>query len=262
VNHEVIDSADDPRVADYVGLKGRSEHTDFVIVESPPVVARLVGSRFKPRSFLLTPSQISRMEPTVQHFRVPVYVAERSVMEQITGYDVHRGVLASARRAPQRTLSDLLVPARRIVVLEGSNDHENIGAVARSARALGVDALLLDPTCADPFARRSIRVSMGELLHLPVLRSTTWPDPLDWLTRYGFETWGLTPAPDANSLYDMGMPERVALVAGAEGSGLTPATLSRVQYDVRIPMHHGVDSLNLGHALAIAMAAVAPPVTE
>ncbi|HAP75773.1 MAG TPA: RNA methyltransferase [Acidimicrobiaceae bacterium] len=258
---ETITAIGDPRVADYVALKGRPVG-EVVIVESEPVVTRLIGSGFLPRSFLLTPQRYERMRDVVDATGAPVFLAERDVMEGIVGFDVHRGVMAAVDRPPEPTLDDVLREARRVVVLEGSNDHENIGAIARSARALGVDALVLDPTCADPFARRAVRVSMGELLHLPVVRCRTWPDPLATLAAHGFELWALTPRATANSLFGMGMPDKVALVAGAEGPGLTEATLRNVHYDVRIPMHHDVDSLNIGHALAIAMAAVSPAVDD
>ncbi len=254
---EVIDSADDPRVVDFRQLKGRPGN-DPVIVESEAVVARLAESPFEVRSYLLTPHRYERLQEHLV-LGVPVYLAERDVMEGIVGFDLHRGALAAASPPPPPDLETLARQARRIVVLEGSNDQENIGAIARSARGLGVDGLVLDPTCADPYNRRSMRVSMGELLYLPVVRSRTWPDPLATLAAAGFELWALTPRASANSLYEMGLPGKVALVAGAEGPGLTPATLARVHYDVRIPMHHGVDSLNLGHALAVAMAAVSPP---
>ena len=185
----------------------------------------------------------------VQHVDAPVYVADSEILEGITGYDLHRGVLASADRPKLPGLLDVLVKSKRIVVLEGSNDHENIGAIARSARALGFDAMVLDPTCADPYYRRCVRVSMGEILHLPIVRCGLWPEALEIIGRQGFETWALTTSPAANSLFDMGMPDKVALIAGAEGPGLTDAAKARTRFDVRIPMHHGVDSLNLGHAL-------------
>lgn len=255
-----LDDPHDPRLADYVGLKGRAERTDLFIAESENVVARLVTSPFTVRSFLLTPHRYERLRPLVDGVDAPVYLAERHVMAAVAGFDVHRGVLASVQRSPSPPLDDVLATARRLLVLEGSNDHENIGAVARSARALGFDAMVLDPTCADPFARRAVRVSMGELLHLPVVRCHDWPDPLDHILAAGFATWALTPRADASNLFDLPVPQRVALVAGAEGPGLTAAALAHVQHAVRIPMHHGVDSLNLGHALAIAMAAVSPPV--
>jgi tRNA G18 (ribose-2'-O)-methylase SpoU len=255
-----IEAIDDPRISDYVGLRERKESDEYLIAETPTVVQRLVASPLTVRSFLLTPKAHERMWVHVQHVDAPVYVAEPEVLEGITGFEVHRGVLASADRPKMPSLLDVMVRSRRLVVLEGSNDHENIGAIARSARALGFDGMVLDPTCADPYYRRSIRVSMGEILHLPITRAASWPDPLAYLVKQGFELWALTPDVDAESLFSMGMPEKVALVAGAEGPGLLPTTRARTHYDVRIPMHHGVDSLNLGHALAIAMAAVSPTV--
>lgn len=257
-----IESADDPRVADYLGLRDRVSNPadDYFIAESELVLTRLVTSKFTARSFLLSQSRYERLKDLIEPKRVPIYVTSREVMEQIAGFDIHRGALASVKRRRNPTLPDVLAGARRLLVLEGSNDLENIGAVARSARALGFDAMILDPTCADPYSRRAVRVSMGEMLHLPVARCDTWPSPLEYLNNAGWETWALTPAADANSLYDMGMPDKVALVAGAEGPGLTDAARQATSFDVRIPMHRGVDSLNLGHALAIAMAAVSLPV--
>jgi len=255
-----IDSADDPRVADYVGLRDRAERSDVFIAESKQVVRRLVTSKFQVRSFLFAPERYEELRDAVDPVNAPVYLAPRELMQQIAGYNVHRGVLAAVLRGRKLTLPDVLQGARRVLVLEGSNDLENIGAVARSARGLGFDALILSPTCADPFSRRSVRVSMGEILFLPVHRCGSWPAPLEHLTKAGFETWALTPDASTNSLFDMGMPEKVALVAGAEGPGLTDVARQATQFDVHIPMHRGVDSLNLGHALAIAMAATSPPV--
>ncbi len=264
-----IESADDERVADYVDLRDRSSSTepnqaadDFFIAESELVVRRLITSKFKVKSFLLSSRRFEKMRDVLDLERAPIYVAEPDVLRSITGYDVHRGVLASGQRRPSRTLPDVAVGASRLLVLEGVNDAENIGAIARSAHALGVDALVLDPTCTDAFSRRAIRVSMGAILHLPVVRGAKWPDPLDYLNRVGFETWALTPAAESASLFEMAMPQKLALVAGAEGSGLTAQARARTQFDVRIPMHHDVDSLNIGHALAIAMAATSPPVIE
>jgi tRNA G18 (ribose-2'-O)-methylase SpoU len=259
-----IESVDDERVADYVGLRERDldgDVPDYFIAESELVVRRLITSQFKVKSFLVSPTRYEKMREVLDNQFAPVYIADHDVLREIAGYDVHRGVLASARRRPSRTLPDVSVNARRLLVLEGVNDAENIGAVARSARALGFNALILDPTCADAYSRRAIRVSMGEILHLPVVRGATWPDPLDYLNRTGFETWALTPDATALTLFEMAMPDKLALVAGAEGSGLTAAARARTQFDVRIPMHHGVDSLNIGHALAIAMAATSLPVT-
>jgi tRNA G18 (ribose-2'-O)-methylase SpoU len=253
-----ITEPDDSRVADFVGLRDRPEAEGFFIAETELVVTRLLTSSFRPRSFLFTPKGHAKMGHLVDGLALPVYVAERALMERIVGFDLHRGVLAAVERRPALALADVLATARRLLVIEGSNDLENLGTVIRSARGLGVDALLLDPTCADPFVRRSVRVSMGEIFHLPIVRAVTWPDPIDVLHECGFETWALTPAPTATDLFAMHVPERLALFAGAEGPGLTDATRSRTRREVRIPMHHGVDSLNLGHAIAIALAVTAP----
>lgn len=256
-----IESADDTRLDDYRGLKGREGSGEFLIAESELVVRRLLTSAYQPRSFLLTPHRYERMGDVLAAVPAPVYLTDPEVMAAVAGYDVHRGVLASANRRPALALSDVLSVARRILVLEGSNDPENIGAIARSARALGIDAMVLDPTCADPFSRRAVRVSMGEVLHLPVVRCDRWPDAIDTIRSAGFVTWSLTPDPAAPNLFEMGQPEKLALVGGPEGPGLRATTRGRTDFDVRIPMHHGVDSLNVGHALAIAMAATAPPVS-
>ena len=256
-----ITSADDPRVSDYVSIRERRESQAFLIAESAPVVERLLATPYRLRSFLFTPKGYERMREVADTAGAPIYVAEPEVMQAITGFDLHRGVLASANRRPMPSLNDILGSCNRIVVLEGSNDHENIGAIARAARALGFDALVLDPSCADPFYRRSIRVSMGEILHLPVARCTEWPQALVTMAQRGFETWALTPDATAESLFSMQMPAKVALVTGAEGPGLTLEARERTHYDVRIPMHRGVDSINIGHALAVAMAAVSPPVS-
>ena len=231
---------------------------EWFVVESALAVERLLTSRFAVRSLLLSPAAHLRLSPLVAAVTAPVYIAEAEVMSTIVGFDVHRGVLASATRRPAPPLSDVLDTARVVVSLEGSNDLENIGAIARSARALGADAMLVDPTTADPFGRRCIRVSMGEMLHLPVVRCAEWPGDLDRLTDAGFETWALTPAADAEPLADLAVPERVALLAGAEGPGLTQAALAATTRRVRIPLRPGVDSLNIGHAMAVALAHVSP----
>ena len=254
-----IEHVDDPLVADYVGLRGK-ESSEFLIAESAAVVERLVASRLQVRSFLFTPKAHQRMAAVVARSSAPVYVAEPEVMAQIAGYDIHRGILAAAWRPLPSSLDTVLRTAQRLLVLEGCNDHENLGVLARSARALGVDAMVLDPRCADPYYRRAVRVSMGEILHLPIVRCDTWPEPLDAIRDAGFATWALTPLSSARPLFELEVPDRLALVAGAEGPGLSTATLARITTHVRIPMHHGVDSLNIGHAVAIAMAAVSPPV--
>jgi tRNA G18 (ribose-2'-O)-methylase SpoU len=144
------------------------------------------------------------------------------------------------------------------VLLEGLNDHVNLGAIARSARALGADALVLDPTCTDPWYRRSVRVSMGELLRLPVVRSTDWQTTLDDIAAAGITVWALTPDAAGSDIYELEPPERLAIVVGAEGPGLSSTTLAS-HTKVRIPMHGGVDSLNVGHAVAVALAVARTP---
>lgn len=263
---ERITSVTDPRLDDYRDLKHRP--TDrHVVVESRAVVERLVDASCTVRSVLLTPALVEHLADVGHRTGAPVYVAERELMAELVGFDVHRGVLASVERPAMPTLDEVLATARRLVVLEGSNDLENIGVIARSARALGIDALVLDPTSADPFARRSVRVSMGELLRLPVVRCEAWPAALDAMAAAGFEVWALTPDATARNLLDAlrdpsPQADRIALVGGAEGPGLSDAVLTRVRQHLRIPMHHGVDSLNVSHALAIAMAAVSPPVRD
>ncbi|MDO8391458.1 MAG: RNA methyltransferase [Actinomycetota bacterium] len=256
-----IESADDPRVAEFVGLRDRPMADGFFIAETELVVSRLLTSPFQVRSFLLTPKGYGKLRDQVTAVAAPVYVAERVVMQQIVGFDLHRGVLASVQRHPLPSLADVLATATRLLVIEGSNDLVNLGTVVRSARGLGFDALVLDPRCADPFARRSVRVSMGEIFHLPIVRTTTWPQPLAAIAEAGFETWALTPDLTATDLFVMPRPAKLALLAGAEGPGLTAASRGAAHHQVRIPMHHGVDSLNLGHAIAIAMAATSPPVS-
>ena len=146
---------------------------------------------------------------------------------------------------------------RTVAVLEGLNDPENLGAIARSARALGVDALVLDPTCIDPYYRRTVRVSMGEVLHLPVARVEAWPDDLELVRGASFELWALTPDPAADDLFELAVPDRVAVLLGAEGPGLSAAALDAADRRVRIPIDRRVDSLNVGSAAAIAFAVLA-----
>ena len=188
-----IQAIDDPRIEDYVGLRDRKESDEFLIAETPIVVERLVASSLRIRSFLFTQKTFDKMWFKLGNIDAPFYIAEPEVLQGITGYEVHRGVLASADRPTMPGLLDVMVKSKRLVILEGSNDHENIGAIARSARALGFDGMVLDPTCADPYYRRCIRVSMGEILHLPIVRSSLWPEALGMLSRAGFETWALTP---------------------------------------------------------------------
>lgn len=253
VHQRVLDPLD-VCVDDYRALQGR-ESAEVLWAEGPVVVERLLRSAHRTRSVLVTPASYERLEPHLDGRDVPVFLAERAVIAAIVGFDLHRGAIAIGDRPVPTPLDDVLPTAQLVVVVEGVNDVENLGAIGRSARALGADALVLDPTCADPWYRRSVRVSMGELLHLPVVRAAEWPSSLDRIVAAGFEVWALTPGGHAVAVGALAVPPRLAVLVGAEGPGLAAATLARFT-NVRIPMHHGVDSLNVGHALAATLAVV------
>lgn len=247
-----IDDLLDPRLDDYRGLRERRKESDeYFIVEGLTAIERLLTSSYPVRSVLLTPATHARLADLLG--TATAYVISAEAMSSVAGVNLHRGAVASASRLPSPSLAAVLPTARRIMMLEGINDHENLGAIARTARGLGADALLLDPTCADPFYRRSVRVSMGELLHLPIVRCDAWADAFDEVAAAGFEIWALTPSPDAADIFTMTTPQRWALVVGAEGPGLSTTALERCT-NVRIPMRNGVDSLNVGHAVAAALA--------
>ena len=185
-----------------------------------------------------------------------MYVASPDVLAATVGFNLHRGAVAAADRRPLLAVAEVLAGARCVAVLEGLNDAENLGAIARSARALGVDGLVLDPTCIDPYYRRIVRVSMGEVLLLPIARATRWPGDLDAVRTAGFSLVALTPDPAAESLWDLDVGGPVALLLGAEGPGLSGSALATADRRVRIPIDPTVDSLNVGHAAAIAFAAL------
>jgi tRNA G18 (ribose-2'-O)-methylase SpoU len=256
-----VDDPGDPRLAAYTSLtdadlRRRLEDDEgLFVVEGKVPIRRLVTSPYPVRSLLVSPKRLHELGPELEGLDAPVFVAERSVMAAVTGFDLHRGAVAVAGRLPLLHVRDLVDSARVLVVLEGLNDHENLGAIARSARALGADALLLDPTCADPLYRRTVRVSMGEVLHLPFTRIEPWPDALDHVRAAGFTVLALTPGPGADALDEVAddPPERIALLLGAEGTGLTAAALDAADRRVRIPQRLDVDSLNVGHACAIAL---------
>lgn len=250
----------DPRLADYVGLRdpqGRriAEAAQGIFVaEGATVLERLVERGLPIRSVLVLPKRLDRVLAMVEGTGVEIFVAEREVLEAVTGFDLHRGIVASARRPESPTLGALLTSARVVVALEGLNDPENLGAIARTARAFGADGLLLDPTCADPYARRTVRVSMGELLFLPVVRAASWPDALTTCVESGFQVVALTPASDAIDLRELDPSIPTVLLVGAEGPGLSDAAQRAATIRARIAIDRGVDSLNVGHATAVALA--------
>jgi tRNA G18 (ribose-2'-O)-methylase SpoU len=254
-----ISDRDDGRLADFVDLtdpaaRRRRERDEIFVAEGLIAVQRLIESPHRIRTILVTPKHQRRVEALLGVGTSDVVVADEEVVAATVGFHFHRGVVASAQRLPLPGVADVLLRARRVAVLEGLNDPENLGLIARSARALGIDALLLDPTCIDPYYRRTVRVSMGEVLLLDVARFDEWPAGLDIVHAAGFESWALTPDASATRIWDAEVPERLAIVLGAESSGLTHATRQRSSRLVRIPINAAVDSLNVGHAAAIAFA--------
>ena len=259
-----ITDPDDPRVADFRDLKagdrrpGTERGTGPVIVEGVPAVQRLLASPYRVRAVLGVPGRVAALDLPDD---VPAYEADKWVLSDVIGFRLTRGVLASADRRPPEDLDGLLAgpdPAapRRLVVLEALNDAENLGSIARSAVALGVDGLLLDPQCADPLYRRSVRVSMGHVLALPFAVILDWPGGLSRLHDAGYLTVALTPTPDAVDLADVDPRQhpRTAVLLGAEGPGLTAQAQAAARVRARIPMRAGVDSLGVAAAAAIALA--------
>lgn len=261
---ERVDDAADPRLADYRELRDaaarrRIEGDRFFIAEGPVAIERLLQSPHRVRSVLVSERKFERMTTLLDALDAPVYVVDRDLLLDIVGFDLHRGAIASADRRPHPSLDELATRSRRLAVLEGLNDPENLGAIARSARALGVDGLVLDPTCIDPYTRRTVRVSMGEILHLPSARvpAGEWPaGAFERLHDLGYQTWAMTPADDAVDVWDLPVPERLAIVLGAEGPGLAHRTITGATHRVRLPIRADVDSLNVGAAAAVAFAVV------
>jgi tRNA G18 (ribose-2'-O)-methylase SpoU len=258
----VTDPAD-PRLADYVGLTDvalrrrlEPEH-GLYLAESEKVIRRALGVGHRPRSFLMAERWLTDLADVVADAEaggVPVYVGEHDVIERLTGFHLHRGALASMERPALRPLADVLEGTRRVLVLEDVVDHTNVGAVFRSAAALGMDAVLVTPRCADPFYRRSIRVSMGTVFQVPWTRVDPWPGAVSTLRDLGFTVAALALADDAVPLDVLAAdpPDRLALVLGTEGDGLSGRTLAAVDLAVTIPMAGGVDSLNVAAAGAVA----------
>jgi tRNA G18 (ribose-2'-O)-methylase SpoU len=256
-----VASADDPRLDPYTRLtdaehrRAREDAEGTFVVEGVTAIRRALASAYTVRSLLVTPAKRAALEPDMATSDADIYVAEQDVMNAVAGFDLHRGAVAVAARRPLTDLATVVTRAHRVAVLEGLNDHENLGAVARSAAALGIDALVLDPTCADPFYRRCVRVSMGEILHLDLARADPWPDSLGVLRDGGFVLVALTPNRSADPIDVVAArlaSRRIAIALGAEGSGLAASTLSFADHRARIPMRPGADSLNVGHAAAIA----------
>jgi tRNA G18 (ribose-2'-O)-methylase SpoU len=256
----------DPRLGDYlrltdVALRRVKEPAEgLFIAEGEKVIRRALAAGYPLRSLLLEEKWLEGLADVVAAAGVPVYVAARDVLDAATGYAVHRGALAAMSRTELPAPADLVEGASRLAVLEDVNDHTNVGAIFRAAAGLGVDGVLLSPRCADPLYRRAVKVSMGAVFALPYARLDSWRSGLDLLRDAGFTTVALTPGDGSLTLAELADQQRprLALLLGAEGTGLRPATIADADVSVRIPMARGVDSLNVAAAAAVAFYATAP----
>ena len=260
---EVIDVTDpaDPRVDDFRDLNSVDRRPDLptgkglVIAEGVLVAQRMLASRFAPHAFLGTERRLGELAVDLTGVGVPFYRASAEVMAQVVGFHLNRGVLGAARRAPELSVPQVLAGARTVAVLEGVNDHENLGSIFRNAAGLGVDAVVFGAGCADPLYRRAVRVSMGHALLVPFARAGHWPADLTDLRQHGFRLLAMTPNPRAGTLGEVmsGLADhKVAVLLGAEGPGLTETAMRACDVRVRVPMSRGTDSLNVATAAALA----------
>jgi len=254
-----VADADDPRLADYRDLrdvelrKHLEAENGLFLAEGEKVVRRAVAAGFDPRSFLMASRWVDGLADVLDSTDAPCYVAGEPLTEQVAGFHVHRGALASMQRKSLPTVDEVVAGARTIVVLEDVVDHSNVGAAFRSCAALGVDAIVLSPRCADPLYRRSIKVSMGAVFSLPFARMEEWYDGVGELSAAGFTTVALTPADDAVEIEQaVAGVEKVALFVGSEGGGLTRRWMESADVRAVIPMAAGIDSLNVAAATAVA----------
>ena len=245
-----------------VALRRRLEPAGgLYLAESTKVIERALRAGHRPRAVLTRDAWLPQLEPLLEPFPdVPVYVGGDAELEQVTGFHLHRGALASMHRPALPPLEAVLAGARRVVVLEDVVDHTNVGSVFRSVAGIGADAVLVTPRCADPLYRRSVRVSMGTVLQVPWTRLPEWREAAPALHGAGFRIAALALADGAVSLDELAAdpPERLALVLGTEGDGLSRGALAVADTVVRIPMQHGVDSLNVAAAAAVAVWATRP----
>jgi tRNA G18 (ribose-2'-O)-methylase SpoU len=257
-----ITDASDPRLADYVSLREASlrRHLEsdrgLFIAEGEKVIRRAIDAGYRPRSFLLAERWLAGLCDVLTRWPdAPVYVVTEDLAEQVTGFHVHRGALASLHREQRHSVKELLA-LRRLVVLEDIVDHTNVGAILRNAAGLGWDGALLSPRAADPLYRRSIKVSMGAVFSLPWARLADWRGVPQLLSAAGFLTVALSLAPDTVELRQLAATitprSRIAVLLGTEGAGLSTRWLDGAAVRARIPMSAGIDSLNVAAAAAIA----------
>lgn len=256
-----VTDPDDPRLDDFRDLNSVDRRPDLptgkglVIAEGVLVVQRMLASRFTPRALLGTERRLAELRDDLAGTAAPFYRTSAEVMAQAVGFHLNRGVLASAGRVTEPSVAEVVGGAHTVAVLEGVNDHENLGSIFRNAAGLGVDAVVFGSGCADPLYRRAVRVSMGHALLVPFARATDWPADLVRMREGGFRLLAMTPRGDARTRREAMTAvhnDRVAVLVGAEGPGLTTAALRISDMRVRIPMSRGTDSLNVATAAAVA----------
>jgi len=256
-----ITDPDDARLDHFRDLNSIDRRPDLptgkglVIAEGVLVVRRMLASPFAPLAFLGTDRRLDELKTDLAGNPAPYYRVSAEVMAQVVGFHLNRGVLAAARREPERSVAQIVDGARTVAVLEGVNDHENLGSVFRNAAGLDVDAVVFGSGCADPLYRRAVRVSMGHALLVPYARAVDWPAELKTLRHMGFRLLAMTPNPEAAPLsaaMAQLAEQRVAVLVGAEGPGLSRAAMQASDMRVRIPMSRGTDSLNVATAAALA----------
>ena len=263
---ERIADPQDPRLRDFTDLRDvqlrsrREPEEGLFLAEGEATIRRAVEAGYAPRAVLLTERWLPPLEDLLDATGASALVVEDEVLEATTGFPVHRGAIASMDRRPLPTFEQVVQEAARIVVLEDLSDHTNLGAVFRSAAALGVDGLLLTPRCGDPLYRRAVRTSMGAVFSVPWTR-VPWFEGPRLVREAGLELAALTPARDAQRLdsLDPSAHPRLALALGSEGHGLSPRWLDAADLRLRIPMREGIDSLNVAAAAAVACYALAMP---
>jgi tRNA G18 (ribose-2'-O)-methylase SpoU len=275
LNLRAISDLSDELLQDYhsltdVALRVSTESTRGIyIAESLKILSRAIQAGHEVRSVLTSASWIPKLEELSQLNDaalegVPIFVGDDQVLEELTGFHVHRGTLASMWRPTAPSLDDLLREATRVVVLENIVDHTNVGAIFRSVAAIGADAVIVSPSCADPLYRRSVRVSMGTVMQVPWTRASSWEDLERALRAHSFTLVALAGKPDATLLdqFQQNPPSKLALMFGSEGEGLSPTALTSADHVVAIPMRGGVDSLNVAAASAVVMWALRDSTSE
>lgn len=258
---EPVTDSRDPRVAAYVSIRERDlarAHGGRFIVEGKVALETMMGCRFEIESLFLCETKVASLERSFNYLSstVPIYVAPQGLMDAVVGFPMHRGVLACCKKEDPLSPGQILVsPISTALILVGLSNHDNVGACFRNAAAFGADAVMLDETCCDPLYRKSIRVSSGAALLVPFVHGGTGADLVASARDHFYDVWALTPSEGAQSLPDVPVGKRVALMLGAEGPGL-PESLMETVRRVRVPMTPTFDSLNVATAAAIALSHV------